>query len=81
MMRQEVRTGHALLALVCAVGALAGSQASRASAQLEPYDLLISGGWLIDGTANPWRYADALHCRTGRRSSIRIATRPAWSTS
>lgn len=44
MMRQEVRTGHALLALVCAVGALAGNRASRASAQLEPYDLLISGG-------------------------------------
>ena len=43
----------ALMLIICAVGFAA------VPAQVDqPYDVLIRGGRVLDGTGNPWRYAD-----------------------
>jgi N-acyl-D-aspartate/D-glutamate deacylase len=44
---------------VIALGGLAASLlGARAGAGQEPYDLLVRGGRLLDGSGNPWYYAD-----------------------
>lgn len=42
--------------LLVLLGCLLGSTAPTAAQ--EPYDILITGGRLLDGTGNPWYYAD-----------------------
>jgi N-acyl-D-aspartate/D-glutamate deacylase len=43
--------------LICVVAVLCLGSASGLTAQ-EPYDLIIRGGRVLDGSGNPWYYAD-----------------------
>jgi N-acyl-D-amino-acid deacylase len=47
-----------LLALVVVLGGLLIPASALAPTETERYDLLLEGGRLVDGTGNPWRYAD-----------------------
>jgi len=55
-----VKTGFAYAAVVLAALALSG-----AARTAPPFDLLITGGRIVDGTGNPW-YAADLGIRDGR---------------
>jgi N-acyl-D-amino-acid deacylase len=54
-----------LLGIIVALASLSG----RLSAQAEPYDVVIRGGRIIDGTGSPW-YRGDLAIRNGRIAAI-----------
>jgi len=57
------------LILVLAVAMLEGIATHRVSAQQAPYDLIVRGGHIVDGTGNPWFAAD-VGIRGGRIVAI-----------
>ncbi len=80
----RVAVWAALLSIVLATGLLAGALHVRgaspaASAAGEPFDIVISGGRVIDGTGNPWFLAD-VGIRDGRIAAIGQLCPPAGDT-
>ncbi|HKO03487.1 MAG TPA: D-aminoacylase [Candidatus Acidoferrales bacterium] len=72
--RKRVLLGAAVLLAVIALAAVAGaldarSATERVAAAAEPYDIVITGGRVVDGTGNPWFSAD-VGIRAGRIAAI-----------
>jgi N-acyl-D-amino-acid deacylase len=58
------------LALICAVGILGQTtMRSQAASQVEPYDVVILHGHIIDGTGSPW-YSGDVGIRDGHIAAI-----------
>ena len=69
-MRHLIRLALTAFALLATGGAMQSVFAQRpASASTERFDLLITGGQVIDGTGNPWFYAD-VGIRDGRIAAV-----------
>lgn len=58
-----------ILSLCIFASSIAAESAAPASSSAAPYDLLIRGGKVFDGTGNPWIYADVA-IKDGRVAAI-----------
>ena len=54
------------LALICAAWAMTGAALAQSAA---PYDIVITGGRIVDGTGSPW-YSGDVGIRAGKVAAI-----------